>query len=110
MPTKHYFIGLEEIWILAPKYPPQMHIGTDGWKGKDSDGKMRIVSTVPEQVDPVHTCQSGLGQHEKHFSEAYKNLLILGREVGDPGTIMNAQELSDEEDNSINTITDVMST
>merc|ERR1712194_847623 len=46
---------------------------------------------------------------KQHFGEAYENLLISGRGVGVPGTIANAQELEDEEDNSITTITDVMS-
>ena len=46
---------------------------------------------------------------KQHFGEAYENLLISGRGVGVPGTIANTQDLSDEEDNSINTITDVTS-
>ena len=46
---------------------------------------------------------------KQHFGEAYENLLISGRGVGVPGTITNAQELSGEENDSINTITDVMS-
>merc|ERR1712194_979009 len=46
---------------------------------------------------------------KQHFGEAYENLLISGRGVGVPGTIANAQELEDKEDDSINTITDVMS-
>ena len=47
---------------------------------------------------------------KQHFGEAYKNLLISGRGVGVPGTIANAQEFLDGEDDSINTITDVMRT
>ena len=46
---------------------------------------------------------------KQHFGDAYKNLLISGRGLGVPGTIVNAQALSDEEDDSINTITDIMS-
>ena len=45
---------------------------------------------------------------KQHFGEAYENLLISVRGVGVPGTIANAQYLSDEEDNSINTISDAM--
>ena len=47
---------------------------------------------------------------KQHFGKAYKHLLISGRGVGVPGTIANAQEFLDGEDDSINTITDVMST
>ena len=43
------------------------------------------------------------------FGKAYENLLISGKGVWVPGTIANAQEMSDEEDDSINTITDVTS-
>ena len=46
---------------------------------------------------------------KQHFCEGYENLLISGQGVGVPVTIANAQELSDEEEDSINTITDIMS-
>ena len=46
---------------------------------------------------------------KQHFGETYNNLLISGRGVGIPGTIANAQELSDEENDSINAITEVTS-
>ena len=46
---------------------------------------------------------------KQHFGEVYEDLSISGRGVGVPGTIANAQELSDKEDDSINTISDVMS-
>ena len=55
---------------------------------------------------PPHQAWTNMKQH---FGKAYENLLISGQGVGVPGTISNAQELSDEEDDSINTITDVMS-
>ena len=45
-----------------------------------------------------------------HFGEAYENILISGRGGSVPGTIANAQELSENEDDSITTITGVMST
>ena len=47
---------------------------------------------------------------KQHVGKAYTNLLILGRGVGVPGTIAKKDNLSDEEDVSINTITGVMST
>ena len=46
---------------------------------------------------------------KQHFGKAYENLLISGRGVSVPGTIANAQKLSDKEDGSINTIRDAMS-
>ena len=47
MPIEHYFKVLEEMFILANKYPPPIHDGTDGRKGTDSDRKMRIFSIAP---------------------------------------------------------------
>ena len=45
-----------------------------------------------------------------HFWEVYKILFISGSGVNVLGTIANAQELTDDEDTSITTITEVMST
>ena len=45
-----------------------------------------------------------------HIGEAYENLLISERGSGVWATIANAQELSDNKDDSITTITDVMRT
>ena len=56
MPIKHHFIGLEEIFILATKYPPRIHNGADSLKGTDDNGKMWIVSIAHKQVEPMHTC------------------------------------------------------
>ena len=47
---------------------------------------------------------------KQYVGKAYDNILISGTGVGVPSTLANAQKLSDEEDDSINTITDVMST
>ena len=44
--------------------PSQIHDGTDGWKGKDSDGKMWVIPIAPELVESIHTWPSGLDQHE----------------------------------------------
>ena len=45
-----------------------------------------------------------------HFDKAYENLLIVRPSVDIPGTIMNTQELIDDEDNTIAIITKVMNT
>ena len=45
-----------------------------------------------------------------HFDKAYQNILILDRELIDPGRISNTQEVSGDDDISITTITEVMST
>jgi hypothetical protein len=40
-----------------------------------------------------------------HFREAYNSLLIFGPGTGVPGTIANAQELNNDKEDSINTMT-----
>ena len=47
---------------------------------------------------------------ELYFGEAYENILTSGSRVSVPGTVTNAQKLSDDKDGSITTITDVMTT
>ena len=44
--------------------PSRIHDGADGWQGKDSDGKMRIVPITPERVESIRAWQSGMDQHE----------------------------------------------
>ena len=46
----------------------------------------------------------------KRFAKSYKNTCILGRGAHVPSTIANMHQLLDEEDDSINTITDLVST
>ena len=91
MPAEHYVKGLEEKFILATKYPPKFTMG-------------QMIGNAKAAME-----KCGLFRLYLNKWKGYKNLLISGRGMGVPGTITNTQELSNEEDDSITTITDVMS-
>ena len=108
MPTEHYFKGLEEMFILATKYPPEFTMRQMARKAKtamERSGLFQLHLNKWSQFTLVHQDWTNTKQH---FDKAYKNLLISGRGVGVPGTIMNAHKLADKEDDSINTTKDVM--
>ena len=109
LPIKHYFKGLEEMFILVTKYPPEFTMGQMVGKAKTVMDKCGLFQLHPNEWSQFTVPNQDWTNMKQHFGEAYENLLISGRGVGVPGTISNAQKLSDEEDDSINTITDVMS-
>jgi len=109
LPIEHYFKGLEEMFILATKYPPEFTMGQMVGKAKTAMEKCGLFQSHLNEWSQFTPPNQDWTNMKQHFGEAYENLLISGRGVGVPGTIANAQELEDEEDDSINTITDVMS-
>jgi hypothetical protein len=111
MPIEHYFKGLEEMIILATKYPPEFTIEQMVGKVKTAMKKCRLFQLHLNEWSQLTLVNSDWDNMKHQFGKAYKSIfLILGRRVGVPGTIENTQELLDKENDGINTFTDVMST
>ena len=109
MSIEHHFKRMEDMFILVTKYPLEFTMGQMVGKAKTSIEKCRLFQLCLSKWSQFPLGNQDWANTKQHFGETYKNLLISRRGVGVSGTIANAQELSDEEDNSINTIRNVMS-
>ena len=111
IPIEHYFSGLEEIFILATKYPPAFTMEQMVGKAKTAIEKCGLFQNHLNEWSQFTLANQNWKGIRDHFGEAYDNML-LSAPLGVPSTILNAQELTDEdvEDDSVGTITDVMST
>ena len=108
MPIEHYFKGLEEMFILSTKYPPAFTMEQMVGKAKTAMEKCGLFQTHLNEWSQFTLPNQDWKGMTDHFGEAYDNMLVSAP-LGVPNTILNAQELTDEDD-SVNTITDVMST
>ena len=109
IPIKHYFKGLEEMFILATKYSSKYTMGQMVKKAKTAMERCGLFQWHLNKWSQFILPHQDWNNMKQHFGETYENRLISGRGVGVPGTITNAQELSNKKDDSINTITDIMS-
>jgi hypothetical protein len=109
-PVEHYFKGLEEMYILATKYPPEFTMAQMVQRAKTAMETCGLFQTHLNEWNVFPAANQDWGNMKAHFGEAYENLLISGRGIAIPGTIANVQELTDEEDDDMTQITDVMST
>jgi hypothetical protein len=108
-PIEHYFKGLEEMYILATKYPPEFTMGQMVQRAKTAMETCGLFQAHLNEWSIFTAPNQDWGNMKSHFGEAYENFLISGRGVNIPGTIANVQELTDDEDDSMTVITDVMS-
>jgi hypothetical protein len=108
-PVEHYFKGLEEMYILATKYPPEFTMGQMVQRAKTAMETCGLFQTHLNEWNAFTAPNQDWGNMKSHFGKAYENLLISGRGVNVPGTIANMQELTDDEDDSMKVITDIVS-
>ena len=86
-----HFKGLEEMFILATKYPPEFAMAQMVDKAKTSMEECGLFQLHLNKWSQCIVPHQDWTNMKQHFGEAYENLLISGRGVGVPGTIANAQ-------------------
>ena len=91
MPIKHCFKGLEEMFILATKYPPEFTMEQMVGKAKTAMEKCGLFQSHLSEWSQFVLGNQEWTNMKQHFGKAYKNLLISRRGVGVPGTIATAQ-------------------
>ena len=92
MPIEHYFKGLEEMFILATKYPPEFMMGQMVGKAKTPMERCGLFQSHLDEWSQFTFPHQDWTNMKQHFGKAYENLLIPGRGAGVPGTITNAQK------------------
>ena len=97
MPIKHYFRGLEEMFILATKYPLKFTMGQMVEKAKKAMEKCGLFQSHLNKWSQFTLVNQDWGNTKQHFGEAYENLLISGvllPNVGKMKTSMHILESS----------------
>ena len=91
MPSTRYFKELEEMFILATKYPPELTMGQMVGKAKTAMERGELFRSHLNKWSQFTLPNHDWTIMKQYFGKAYKNLLISRRGVGVPGTIASAQ-------------------
>ena len=97
------------MFILVTTYPPKFAIGQMVQMTKTAMERCGLFQNHLNIWSVFTANTQDWGNMKPHFGEAYENLLISGSGVSVPGTITNVQEVYDGTDDSITTITNMMS-